>query len=135
MGVINNDVPVSLKLNGTYEAIYGIRLSATAQHFTGFPEDVTVLVTGTTVVLTQVSQSIRVQPRGDSRLPDTNMIDVGAKKSFRFGRYSVEPGIDVFNVLNASPIQLRITQLGTTYGRPSRILAPRLVRFDLNVTF
>jgi hypothetical protein len=126
---------VSFKLSGTYEAMYGIRLSATAQHFTGFPEDVTVLVTGTTVALTQVSQSIRVQPRGDSRLPDTNMLDISAKKNFRYGRYSVEPGVDVFNVLNASPIQLRITQLGTTFGRPSRILAPRLVRFSLNMTF
>ena len=32
-------------------------------------------------------------------------------------------------------IQLRITQLGTNYGRPSRILAPRLVRFGLNITY
>jgi hypothetical protein len=134
-GVINNDVPVALKVSGTYEAMYGIRFSATAQHFTGFPEDVTVLVTGTTVVLTQVSQSIRVQPRGDSRLPDTNMLDVSGRKNFSFGRYGVEPAVDVFNVLNASPIQLRITQLGSTYGRPSRILAPRLVRFGLNLTF
>ena len=79
-------------MSGTYEAIYGIRFSATAQHFTGFPEDVTVLVTGTTVALTQVSQSIRVQPRGDSRLPDTNMVDIGERKNFRLGRYGVEPG-------------------------------------------
>jgi hypothetical protein len=134
-GVFQNDVPVALKVSGMYDAKYGIKLSATAQHFTGFPEDTTVLVTSSTLALTQVSQSIRVEPRSASRLPDTNMVDVSIKRSFRLQQYTVEPGVDIFNVLNASPIQLRITQLGTNYGRPSRILAPRLVRFSLNITY
>ena len=51
-----------------------------------------MLVTATTVALTQVSQSIRVQPRGDSRLPDTNMIDISVKKIFRIGRYACRAG-------------------------------------------
>jgi len=63
------------------------------------------------------------------------MLDISARKVIRIGRYSVEPGIDVFNTLNAAPIQLRISQLGTTFGRPSKILAGRIVRFGLNLSF
>jgi hypothetical protein len=134
-GAFMNEVPVSFKLAGIYEFPYGIRFSGTFQHFTGFPEDVTVLVTSSTTALTQVSQSIRVEPREDNRLPDTNMLDVSVRKVIRIGKYSVEPGMDIFNTLNAAPIQLRIAQLGATFGRPSKILAGRLVRFDLNLSF
>jgi hypothetical protein len=135
VGAFQNEVPVAFKLAGVYEFPYGIKFSGTFQHFTGFPEDVTVLVTSSTVRLTQVSQSIRVEPRRDNRLPDTNMLDLSVKKIIRIGRYTAEPGIDVFNTLNASPIQLRVSQLGGNFGRPSKILAGRLVRFNLNLSF
>jgi hypothetical protein len=134
-GAFMNEVPVAFKLAGIYEFPYGIKFSGTFQHFTGFPEDVTVLVTSSTIALTQVSQSIRVEPRRDNRLPDTNMLDISLKKVIRIGRYSAEPGVDIFNTLNAAPIQLRVGQLGATFGRPSKILAGRLVRFGLNLSF
>ena len=134
-GLFQNDVPVALKTSGVYEFPLGIRTSWTAQHFTGFPEDVTVLVTAGTVALTQVSQSIRVQPRSAQRLPNTNMVDVSIKKVVRSGRFAIEPSMDVFNLLNAAPIQLRVAQLGPAYQRPSKILAGRLVRFGMNLTF
>jgi hypothetical protein len=135
VGAFQNEVPVSFKLSGVYEFPYGVKFSGTMQHFTGFPEDITVLVTSSTVALTQVSQSIRVEPRANNRLPDTNMVDISLKKVIRIGRYTAEPGMDIFNVLNASPIQLRVAQLGPTFGRPSKILAGRLVRFALNLSF
>jgi hypothetical protein len=135
VGAYMNDVPVSFKLAGIYEFPYDIRFSGTFQHFTGFPEDITVLVTSSTIALTQVSQSIRVEPRADNRLPDTNLLDISLKKVIRIGRYAVEPGMDIFNTLNAAPITLRIGQLGTTFGRPSKILAGRLLRFGLNLSF
>jgi hypothetical protein len=135
IGAFQNEVPVSFKLSGVYEFPYGIKFSGTMQHFTGFPEDITVLVTSSTAALTQVSQSIRVEPRRNNRLPDTNMVDISVKKVLRVGRYTAEPGIDIFNTLNAAPIQLRIGVLGSTFGRPSKILAGRLVRFSLNVSF
>ena len=37
-GLIDNDVPFSFKLFGMYQLPYGISLSGTVQHFTGFPE-------------------------------------------------------------------------------------------------
>jgi hypothetical protein len=134
-GLFQNDVPVAFKLSGIYELPWDLKASGTFQHFTGFPEDTIALVTSATVPLTQVNQSLRVEPRGTSRLPATRMMDLSLKKLIRSGNFTIEPGIDVFNVLNAAPIQLRVTQLGPTYGRPSKILAGRLLRFSLNVGF
>ena len=134
-GAFQNDVPVAAKLSGVYEFPLGIRVSGTAQHFTGFPQDTTVLVTSSTLALTQVSQSIRVEPRSSTRLPDTNIVDMSVKKVIKVGRYSAEPSMDIFNLFNAAPIQLQFTQLGPTYGRPSKILAGRLARFGVNLTF
>ena len=134
-GPFQNDVPVAFKLSGVYEFPFAIRASGTMQHFTGFPEDTTVLVTLATVPLTQVTQRLRVEPRGTTRLPDTRMVDLSLKKVINAGKTRIEPGVDLFNVFNAAPIQLRITQLGPTYGRPSRILAGRMLRFSLSMGF
>jgi hypothetical protein len=92
-------------------------------------------VTSATVPLTRVTQSLRVEPRGTTRLPDVRLLDLSVKKLIRAGRSRIEPGLDLFNVLNAAPIQLRIAQLGPTYGRPSRILPGRILRFSLSMGF
>ncbi len=134
-GVIGTDVPVSLKLFGLYELPYQFKVSASAQHFTGFPELTTVAVGRNTVALTQVSQSITVEPRGTTRLPDVNMVDLSLRRSFRQGRYTVEPVLDVFNLLNGSAISGRTTVLGPTYGRASSIQRGRLIKLGVNVDF
>ncbi|PYS26129.1 MAG: hypothetical protein DMG11_21075, partial [Acidobacteria bacterium] len=135
-GLFQNDVPVALKTSGVYELPWGINLSGNMRHFTGFPEDTTVLVGPNTVALTQVSQSIRVEPRGKTRYPNVNMTDLSLKKIVRLSeRFTAEPVMDIFNVFNAAPIQLWISQLGPTYHRPSSILGGRLFRFGLNVNF
>jgi len=134
-GLFENEVPVSFKLSGVYDFPFDIKASGTMQHFTGFPEDTTVLVTSATVPLTQVTQSLRVEPRGTTRLPDVRLVDLSVKKLIRAGRSRIEPGVDLFNVFNVAPIQLRIAQLGPTYGRPSSILPGRILRFSLNMGF
>src|SRR5205823_2475992 len=69
-GIIGSQVPVAIKVSGSYQAPYGILASAVVQHYTGFPEMTTVSVGPATVPLTQVTQSIVVEPRGTTRLPD-----------------------------------------------------------------
>jgi hypothetical protein len=134
-GLFQNDVPVAFKMSAIYDFPFAIKMSANVQHFTGFPEDTTVLVTSATVPLTQVSQSIRIEPRGTTRLPNLNMVDFSVRKAVRLGEYTAEPSVDLFNAFNAAPIQLRITQLGPTYGRPSSVLGGRMIRFGLNLSF
>ena len=134
-GLIENDVPFAFKVFGLYQLPYGISLSASAQHFTGFPELTTVTVGTNTVALTRVSQRVTMEPRGTTRLPDVNMMDLGVRKTFNTGRYSIEPTLDIFNVTNGSAIRARSTQLGPTYGAASDIQRGRIVKLGLNVKF
>src|SRR5262249_25971038 len=93
-GVLERDVPYSFKVAPVYEAPLGINVSANLQHFTGFPENTTVNVTSTTVALTQGSTSVRVQPRGTTRLPDNTILDVRFSKTVRIGEnLKVDPAL------------------------------------------
>ncbi len=134
-GVIELDVPVAFKLFGLYQLPYGLSVSGSVQHFTGFPEITSVLVAADTVRLTQVTQSITVEPRATTRLPDVNIVDVSVRRLFRVARYSVEPVIDIFNLTNGSAIRARTTQLGPTYGQAADMMRGRLLKLGLNVKF
>jgi Carboxypeptidase regulatory-like domain len=132
-GIVENDVPVSFKLSGGYQFPFGIMASGSYQHYSGFPENTTVLVNAATVALTQVSQSILVEPRATTRLPDVDLTDMSFRKTFRFGRLKAEPVLDAYNLFNASPTTSRTTQLGPAYGRVVTIVRGRLIKFGANV--
>jgi hypothetical protein len=133
-GVIGNDVPVSLKVSGSYELPYGILTSGVVQHYTGFPENTTVSVGRTTAALTQVTQSIVVEPRGTTRLPDVNLVDVNVRKIFRIrSGFTIQPVFEIFNLLNSSAIQARNTVLGPAYGRAANTLRGRMFKFGFNM--
>ena len=135
-GIIGNQVPVSVKVSGSYQAPWGILASAVFQHYTGFPETTTVSVGASTVALTQVTQSIVVEPRGTTRLPDVNLVDINVKKNIRVGsQLSAQPVVEVFNLLNSNAIQARTTVLGPAYGRASNIVFGRMVKFGVNMKF
>lgn len=134
-GRIGNDMPFSFKLFGMYQLPYKISLSGTFQHFRGFPELTTVVVNAATIPLTRVTQSIAVQPRATTRLPDVNMLDLSLRRPVQVGRYSVEPVLDLFNMTNGSAIRARSTVLGPLYFRASDVQRGRLIKFGLNVRF
>ena len=135
-GLDQRDVPVSFKVSGLYELPKGVMVSASAQHFTGFPEAATVLVGSDTVTLTQVTQSVRVAAMGSARLPDNDLVDFSIRKTFKFGdAVSVSPVLEVFNVTNANTIQTRLTQLGPSYHRATSIQFPRMWRLGVNMRF
>jgi hypothetical protein len=132
-GPRTEDVPVAFKMSGAYELPYGFRVAANGQYFAGMPETTTVRVAANTVRLTQVNQTITIEPRGTSRLPGVTMVDLNMTKVWRRGNMSLEPRVDVFNLLNASAVTLRLTELGPAYGRASEILGARLIRAGLNL--
>ena len=135
-GVIEFDVPLSLKASGAYEFPYGISVSANAQHFTGFPEEDSVIVGANTVALTQVSQTLNVSERGTNRLPDVNAFDMAIRKRIRLGSgMTAEPALEMFNLGNANTVQGRVTTLGPAYHRATSIMRGRMLRFGLNVKF
>jgi hypothetical protein len=132
-GVVGNDVPVSLRASGVIQAGKGVSISTTIQHYTGFPENTTVLVGSNTLALTQVSQSLVVAPRGTTRSPSVNSMDISVRKAWKFGNTSVEPMVDIYNVLNAASILTRVTQQGPTYLTPVTIQRGRLIRLGINI--
>jgi hypothetical protein len=134
-GPRSEDVPVAFKMSGAYELPYGFRVAANGQYFRGWPETTTVRVSSNTVALTQVNQVLTVEPRGTTRLPGVTLVDLNLAKTWRRGSLSFEPRIDVFNLLNASAVTLRITELGPAYGRAGEILGARLIRAGANITW
>src|SRR5262249_18349888 len=108
---------------------------ATVQHYTGFPENTTVLVGGNTIALTQVTQSLVVEPRGTTRLPPVNSLDVSVRKPWKYRGVALEPVLDAYNLLNNASLLTEVTQLGPTYRTPVTIQRGRLIRLGVNVNF
>ena len=50
-------------------------------------------------------------------------------------RANLEGTIDLFNLLNANHVLGQVTTLGSTWGRPNRILTPRIIRFGITARF
>jgi hypothetical protein len=65
-------------------------------------------------------------------------MDVRIAKVFRFGRSRTDVGIDVFNVFNSNAGTVFNSAFGldgATWNRPTTILNPRAVRFNLTVVY
>ena len=129
------EVPRSFKLAGVYELPYGIRAAANAVYIAGSPELTTVIVGPNTVALTQVSQTLVVEPFGTTHNANVTMVDLNFAKTLTVGRTRIEPRVDIFNLTNAGAITQRLTQLGPTYGNALTILGARIIKLGVNVTF
>ena len=93
------------------------------------------MVGSNTVALTQVTQSLVVEPRATTRLPTVNSVDVSLRKTWKVAGKTFDPRLDIYNLTNAATILGRITQLGPTYGRVSSIQRGRLIRAGLSIEF
>jgi hypothetical protein len=65
----------------------------------------------------------------------TKFVDIRFAKRFTVNRSRFEATVDLFNALNANHVLNQNTAIGTTWGRPSLVLAPRIVRFGLTARF
>jgi outer membrane receptor protein involved in Fe transport len=137
-GRLGNDVPWSYRLSGVYDLPYRIAsVSGTMQYYKGVPESTTVSVGSGAVPggLTQVTQSLLVEPRGDVRLPNVFSLDISLRKSIRRGSTSFEPRLDFYNLTNEATVTNWLTTLGSTYHRASTIQAGRMIKAGLSVEF
>ncbi len=86
------------------------------------------------VIPNMQSTSIRalMAPPGTEYTPRINQVDFSASKSFRFGRVTVLPKMDIFNILNSDDYTAVSSMIfgaqGTAYLRPSTILQARIFR-------
>ena len=137
-----------VKLNVSYPTpIWGLQLSGVFQSYQGRPADTNWLVSRTTryaanckgpctpgalVIpnLTEASITIPLTPPGTEFLDRHNQLDVRVGKLFQLDRVRVNAQVDIFNVLNANPVEIvRSFNFGTAgYMLPAQVLQARLVK-------
>ncbi|MGD9902505.1 MAG: carboxypeptidase regulatory-like domain-containing protein [Vicinamibacterales bacterium] len=128
------DLPWSFNLSGSYQAPLNIVLSGKYTARAGDPLARTAVFGGLTA--SQASETVRVVPRGTDRTEKvTKFVDLRVARRFAVGAGSIEGTIDLFNVLNANHVLLQTENIGSTWGRPTRILAPRIIRLGATVRF
>ena len=127
------DIPWSFTLSGTYLLPYDISLSGKYTARDGDPLDRTWTISP---AVAQGAETVRVQSRGDDRTETVNkFVDIRFGKRFSLGPSRLEATMDVFNLLNANHVLLQTEAIGASIGRPSRILAPRIIRFGVTARF
>jgi outer membrane receptor protein involved in Fe transport len=134
-GILGNDIPFSLRLSGLYELPYGISVSATYQRQKGFAELTVVSVGNNTVALTQGTTTITVEPRGTVRLPDLNQLDMSLRRAFRFGKKSLQPRLDFYNLANTATISAWNQTLGSSYHAVNDVQRGRMIKLGVSFDF
>jgi hypothetical protein len=133
-GSVFIDLPWTFTLSGSYMLPYDVMLSGKYTARAGEPLNRTTTFGG--LPATQVSETIRLLQRGEDRTENvTKFVDVRFGKRLRWGTTTIEPTLDIFNLLNANHVLLQTEQIGSAWGRPTRILAPRIVRVGVTAKF
>ncbi|MBI1873212.1 MAG: carboxypeptidase regulatory-like domain-containing protein [Acidobacteria bacterium] len=126
------DVPWVFTLSGSYLLPYDVQVSGKYTGRDGDPLNRTLSVSG----LQQGTETVWVQPRGQDRTETVNrFIDIRFAKRVNVNRHRIELTADLFNALNANHVLLQTEAVGSTLGRPSRILAPRVIRFGVSLNY
>ncbi len=77
---------------------------------------------------------VLLDPLGSVRLPNVTTLDLRFDRRFVLGGVSLRPALDVFNLTNANTVLARRRiQNSSTANNISGIIAPRVVRFGVNV--
>jgi hypothetical protein len=146
------------KLSGTYPLPLGFRLSGVFQSVPGTQsardggnvgKDLSIAYSVGRAIAPGLTQAtVNVQPLnepGTVYLDRVNQLDFAVSRDFRRGRFMVRPQFDFFNALNTNAI----TQVNQSYGTPAQmqqafgpevfqpqsILNPRLIRFNVRVSY
>ena len=64
-----------------------------------------------------------------------NQLDISVKRPVRFGKYTLTPSFELYNLLNSSVVVNALQTYGTTYLRPTSILPGRLMRLGAQFRF
>lgn len=121
------------RISGAYLFPAEIQLSANFEHRSGDPWARLVSVRGGQQI---PSLTVRVEPLGTQRLPNLNLLNVRAEKSFRLATgQRIALRLNVYNALNVNTVLTVNALSGSAFGRPTSIAAPRLAELGLTYTF
>jgi len=136
-GSVFIELPWTFTLSGSYVLPWwDIITSAKYTARDGDPLIREAVFSFTNPTTSQPSETIRVAQRGEDRTETvTKFLDLRFAKRFQAGRSNIEGTVDLFNLLNANHVLGQVTTVGATWGRPNRILTPRIVRFGITARF
>ena len=122
------------KVSGAYQMPWDVNLAAFYNARQGYPFP---QVVQTPDRANQAGRTtVYLDSFGDVRLPTFQTIDMRVDKNFTFGRMKVAGSLDIFNLMNSNTILAqRRTQNATNANQVSQILAPRVLRIGVRVTF
>ena len=121
----------SLKLHGTYEGPWGLKVSPMLRHQSGQNYGRTF-----TAALNHGTVRFAAEPLNTRRQDHVNVVDIRVEKRISLaGTFTLEPFVDVFNMLNANPVQNMIWASGSSFLRPTNIVPPRVARIGMKVNW
>jgi hypothetical protein len=131
------DSKVIVNVSGLYQFPWGVTAATHLAHYSGQPLRRIYTVTRTVVpALRQTSQDVLLVPTGTFRKPDQTLLDLRFGRQFRRADVgTIEPLLEIYNVLNENGSITEVEQVGTALGRISRNIDGRLVRISLKVGF
>ncbi len=124
------------KLSGSYDAPFGIRLSPLVRHQAGanFARTISVGSASATAAGAIYSGTIIAEPLNSRRHDTITVVDVRAERSFRLGGpVRARALFDLFNITNSNAAETRTIATGTSFLRPTAILAPRTARVGVRL--
>lgn len=116
------------KLMFTIDAPYGIKVTPMLRHQSGDQ-------IGRVVQLgfNYGTQPVIVEPLNSNRQGHVTIWDLRAEKRFRVGGRTVSGFMDLYNISNSNTEFRQIWSSGTSFGFPTTIIPPRIVRFGVKV--
>ena len=131
------DSHVILNLSGIYQLPWGLNFSSHLAFYSGQPLRRVYTISPSIVPgLRQTTQDVLLVPTGTYRRPDQTLLDIRVGRRFRsVSSLTIEPLVEVYNLLNENGSLTEVEQVGPSLGRISRNIDGRLVRFSLKVAF
>jgi hypothetical protein len=121
------------KVSGGYTFPYDVRFGSFLQYYSGNAYQRTYVFRradpdGGLAINQANTVTLRLEPYGAHRLPNTVMVNFRVSKNFRFGGKEVAFNFDLFNALNSNTASGVTAASGPSYGNITGILPPRIAR-------
>jgi hypothetical protein len=123
-----------VKAFGQYQLPWSFNLAANYSIRQGYPFPQAIV---TPTRANRAGQAtVLLEPLGDVRHDNFQIFDLRIDRSFEFGTTRIVPSLDVFNVSNGNTVLARRrNQNASNANVVSGIVAPRVIRFGMRVTF
>ena len=112
------------KLMSTIDVPYGVRVTPMLRHQSGSQIGRVVQVG-----FNYGTQPVLVEPLDSFRLENVTIWDLRAEKVFRISGRSLSGFMDIYNITNSNAEFQQIYVSGSSFGFPTTIVPPRIIRF------